>query len=123
MRVLVIEDHPSQLKLANLVLSAAGHSVSAAEAAEKALAAIQQDKPEVILLDMALPGMDGLTFVKKLKKDPETQNICVIAVTSFPEHFSKNAALAAGCDAYIEKPISPRTLPGDIQDVFTRKSA
>lgn len=117
MNILVIEDHPTQLKLAHQVLSAAGHNVSAAEAAEQAFAAISKDRPEVILLDMALPGMDGLTLVRKLKADPATRDIHIVAVTSYPEIFSKSAALAAGCDAFLTKPLSTRTLPDDLNAV------
>lgn len=105
MKILVIEDHPTQLKLANRVLGAAGNKVTDAEAADEAFMAIKKDRPEVILLDLALPGMDGLTLVRKLKADTETRDIPVIAVTAFPEMFPKAAALAAGCDAYLLKPL------------------
>jgi len=115
MKILIIEDHPAELKLAHHVLSAAGHSVNKAEAAELAFASIKNDRPEVILLDLCLPGMNGLTLVHRLKADAETRDIHIVAVTSFPEAFPKNAALQAGCDAYLVKPLSTRTLP----DVLT----
>lgn len=97
----MIEDDPVQLKLAKLVLSGAGHKVSAAEAAEQAFNAIKQEKPDVILLDLLLPGMDGLSLVRKLKADPETRAILVVATTSYPERFPKKDALASGCEAYL----------------------
>jgi CheY-like chemotaxis protein len=114
MNMLVIEDNPSHLKLAHIVLSAAGHHVSGAEAAAQAFAAIKADKPQLILLDLELPGMDGLCLVRKLKADPETADIQIVAVTSFPERFPRADALAAGCVAYLTKPINTRTLPGQL---------
>jgi CheY-like chemotaxis protein len=117
MNILVVEDNPSHLKLAHLVLSADGHKVSDAEAAEQTFNSIKQEKPQVILLDLELPGMDGLTLVRKLKADPETRDIHVIVVTSYPDRYPKRAALAAGCDAYMVKPINTRELPHLVESV------
>lgn len=114
MKILVVEDHPTDLKLAHLVLSAAGHDVSHAEAAEQAFAAIKADRPQLILLDLALPGMDGLALVRKLKADSETHDIHVVAITAYPEQYRRTAALAAGCDAYLLKPINIRELSGQL---------
>jgi len=118
----VIDDDPVQLKLAKLVLSAAGHKVSDAEAAEQAFNAIKQEKPDVILLDLSLPGMDGLTLVRKLKADLETRAIPVVAATSYPERFARKDALAAGCEAYLVKPIDTRKLPLLISEVTENHS-
>jgi CheY-like chemotaxis protein len=117
MNILVVEDNPSHLKLAHLVLSAAGHNVSGIEAAEQAFNSIRQDKPQVILLDLELPGIDGLTLVRRLKAEPETRHIHLVVVTSYPDRFSKKDALAAGCDAYLVKPIDTRALPQLIEKV------
>jgi two-component system cell cycle response regulator len=117
MKVLVVEDHAVELKLAHLVLSAAGHAVTGTEAAEHAFDSIRNDRPDIILLDMNLPGMDGLSLVRKLKADPFTRDIHVVAVTSLPEKFKKQDALQAGCDAYLVKPISTRTLSDTLSDV------
>ena len=117
MNILVIEDNPSHLKLAHLILGAAGHTVNDAQAAEQALAMIMLDKPRVILLDLELPGMGGLTLVRKLKADPTTRDIHVVAVTSYPERYKKAEAMAAGCDAYLVKPINTRTLPHQVEQV------
>ena len=111
MKVLVIEDDPTHLKLANLVLSAAGHQVSDAEAAEQALLTIKKEQPDVILLDLALPDMDGLTLVHKLKADAQTRAIPIVAVTSYPDQFRREEVLLAGCRGYIVKPIDTRKLP------------
>jgi two-component system cell cycle response regulator len=123
MNILVAEDNPSHLKLAHLVLSAAGHKVSNAEAAEQVLEAINQDKPHVILLDLNLPDMDGLTLVRTLKADPRTRDIHIVAVTSYPDRFKKSEALAAGCDAYLLKPIDTRALSQQVEAVAVQSSA
>jgi CheY-like chemotaxis protein len=113
----VIDDNPTHLKLVAVVLSAAGHKVSDADAAQQALLAIKQEKPEIILVDLVLPDMDGLTLVRNLKADPESRSIPIIAVTAYPDRFGKKDALAAGCDAYIVKPIDTRQLPRLVSDV------
>jgi len=117
MKILVVEDQVIASKLAVHVLSAAGHDVTRAEAADEALAAIKADHPTVILMDLLLPGMDGLTLVRKLKADPATRDIPIVAITSHPEKFTMAEVLAAGCDAYLRKPINTRTLPATLTDV------
>lgn len=117
-KILVIEDTPSDLKLAQIVLSSAGHEVSGAEAAEQALRAVKQNKPQIILLDLHLPGIDGLALAGMLKAEPETRDIHIVAITSFPERFPKAEVLAAGCDAYLTKPISTRGLAGQLEEVI-----
>jgi two-component system cell cycle response regulator len=123
MKILVIEDHPAQLKLAHDILSLAGHHVNDAEAAEAALIAIKRERPHLILLDLLLPDIDGLTLVRSLKADPETRDIHVVAVTSYPEVYPRARALAAGCDAYLVKPINTRELSGQLTAVAEGPSA
>ena len=117
MKILVIEDRDVDLKLADLVLSTAGYDVRAVEAAEQAFAAIKKDCPKLILLDLDLPGMDGLALVRQLKADPDTRDIRVVAVTFYPEQYPQAAALAAGCDAYLLKPMNTRELSGQLTAV------
>ncbi len=105
------------LKLADLVLSTAGHDVRAVATAEGAFVAIQEDHPQFILIDLDLPGMDGLAIARKLKADPDTRAIHIVAVTGYPEKFPKAAALAAGCDAYLLKPINTRKLSDQLNAV------
>jgi CheY-like chemotaxis protein len=123
MKILIIEDHATELKLAHLVLSAAGHEVSDAGKAEQAFAAIRADRPHLILIDLVLPDIDGLDLIRKLKADPETRDIHLVAVTSFPEKYSKAAALAAGCDAYFVKPIDTRELSSQLTAAAGRTDA
>ena len=117
-KILIIEDSAVDLKLANLVLSTTGHDVSTAEAAEQAFAAIREGHPQLILIDLDLPGMDGLAIARKLKGDPDTRAIHIVAVTCcYPEEYPKAAALAAGCDAYLLKPINTRKLSDQLNAV------
>jgi CheY-like chemotaxis protein len=114
MRILVVEDEPASMKLAHLVLSSDGHEVTQAEAVDKAIEQITQSEPEVILLDLELPNMDGLSLARTLKSDPEKKRIVIVAVTAYPERYPREEVLAAGCDAYIVKPINTRKLTSQV---------
>jgi two-component system cell cycle response regulator len=122
MKILVIDDNPVDVKLFRCVLSMAGHDVSGVEAADAALAAIKQAKPQVILVDLALPGMDGMTLVRKVKADPETRDILVVVVTGHPSWWKKAEAIKAGCDAYLLKPVNTRDLPQHLSEMAARKT-
>ncbi|MBI1807106.1 MAG: response regulator [Ignavibacteria bacterium] len=121
MKVLVIEDETTNLKLEHVVMASAGYSVRTGESAEDALRMIKKDKPSVILLDLKLPGMDGLELARRLKADKETKDIVIVAVTGHASNFSKKEALEAGCDAYILKPIDTRKLPKQVAEVVSKK--
>jgi len=123
MKILVIEDHPTQLKLAHLVLSAGGHEVRDAVASDQAFIAIRADRPQLILVDLVLPDVDGLDLIRRLKAEPETRDIHVVAVTSHPERYPKAAALAAGCDAYFVKPFDTREISGQLTAIANRSNA
>jgi CheY-like chemotaxis protein len=111
MKIFVVEDAPVESKLAVTVLHAAGHDVERADTAEEALPAIRENQPDVVLLDLALPGMDGLALARLLRSDAVTRGIPIVAVTSYSDDFPRAEAMSAGCNAYIRKPISTRTLP------------
>ena len=99
------------------MLSAAGHRVSEARAASQAMESINREIPEMMIVDLSLPDTDGLTLVRKLRLDPQANKIPVLAVTFYPERYSREDAIAAGCDAYLVKPISTRTLPDLVKRV------
>ena len=122
MKILVVDDNPVDVKLFRLVLSVAGHDVNGAEAAEAALADIKHDKPRLMLVDLALPGMDGMTLVRRIKADPETRGIFVVVVTGHPSWWKQTEALMAGCDAYLVKPVNIRKLPQHLNAIATRKN-
>jgi CheY-like chemotaxis protein len=118
MKILVVEDEPSSLKLAHLVLVADGHDVTQAEAAEQAMDEIVRSQPDVILLDLELPGIDGLTLARNLKRDSKTQHIAIVAITAYPEKYPREQAMAAGCDGYIMKPINTRKLSQQVANAL-----
>jgi two-component system, cell cycle response regulator DivK len=103
--ILVVEDNPSNVKFIELLLETAGYRVCAVENAETAQKAIETTRPDLILMDIQLPGMDGLTFTAQLKMASATHDIPVVALTAYAMKGDKEKALAAGCDNYISKPI------------------
>ena len=121
MKILVVEDHPTEQKLAHHVLSAAGYEVMSIQESERALEAVREHRPQVILLDMVLPGMDGLGLLRQLKADPETKDIPVATITSYPERYSRATLTDAGCAAYFVKPLSTRTLPQDLENLVVKQ--
>lgn len=122
MDILVIEDDPIDRKLVGVVLTTSGHVVSARTSAEEAIEAVATVKPDLILLDLKLPGMNGLELLRKLKGLPECRNVPVVVVTAFPELFRKESLMAAGCDAFLLKPIDTRTLSQQITEIVAKKS-
>jgi len=117
MKVLIIEDNPVDLKLLCAVLQVNGHQIGTCTSAEGALECILADKPDVILLDLNLPGNDGLTLARELRKHAETDKIPIIAITAYPHRYPSRASLAAGCTAHIVKPINTRELVNQVQAV------
>ena len=109
-RVLVIEDNPSSMKLTSLILSNAGHSVIGAVDAESELRLAREAQPDLILMDIQLPGMDGLAATALLKQDPATADILVIALSALAMKADEERSKTAGCDAYIVKPLRYREL-------------
>lgn len=103
--VLIVEDNPLNLKLAYVVLSKAGYEVKAATHAEEALLVLKTFHPDLILMDLQLPGMDGLQLTTLLKKNPLTKDIIIIALTAYAMNGDEQKALQAGCDDYISKPV------------------
>lgn len=103
--ILVVEDNLSNVKFIELLLETAGYRVCAVGDAETAQKAIETMRPALILMDIQLPGMDGLTLTSLLKKEPATRDIPIVALTAYAMKGDKEKALAAGCDNYISKPI------------------
>ncbi len=102
--VLVIEDNAANLKLAELVLKSAGHAVLLAESAESGIALVRERMPDLVLMDIRLPDMDGIAATRILKSDPATAPIPLIALTAFAMKGDEERILVAGCDAYLSKP-------------------
>lgn len=104
-RVLVVEDNPSNMKLVSLILDAMGHSVIEAYTAQSGIRLAQEQSPDLILMDIQLPDMDGLEATRLLKKNLLTHEIRVVALTAFAMKGDEERMRAAGCDDYIAKPI------------------
>ena len=104
-KVLIIEDNPANMKLVSLLLRNAGHTVLCAVDAEAGLTLARADQPDLILMDIQLPDMDGLAATALLKQDPATAAIPVIALTAMAMKEDREKTTVAGCDAYIAKPL------------------
>jgi len=109
--ILIVDDNAANLKLARVVLAAEGYDVHGAEDAADALRAIASCKPRLILMDIQLPGIDGLELTRRLKADPLHAHIVIVALTAYAMKGDEEKARAAGCDGYVTKPIDPETLP------------
>jgi two-component system cell cycle response regulator DivK len=105
-RVLVVEDNPANMTLATFLLESAGHVVLSARDAETGLTVARAEHPDLILMDIQLPGMDGLQATLLLKADEVTRDIPVIALTALAMKGDEERIRAAGCDGYIAKPLS-----------------
>ena len=112
--ILVVDDNPTNLKLVSDVLEFEGYDILKAVDAEEAQVILAETLPDLILMDIALPGMDGLTLTRKLKADERTRHIRVVALTAFAMKGDDQKALDAGCDGYITKPVDTRALPGQV---------
>lgn len=110
-RILVVDDSELNLELMSDVLMAAGYAVQPARSAEEGLEAARAQLPDLILMDIGLPGMDGHAAVRELKADPSTRDIPVIAVTAFAMAGDAERAAESGFDGYVTKPVVTRTLP------------
>ena len=109
-KILIIEDNAANMTLATFVLESAGHTVVKATDAETGLSLAGQEQPDLILMDIQLPGMDGLRATGILKADPKTRDIPVIALTALAMKGDEERIRAAGCDGYIAKPLSYKDL-------------
>ena len=118
--ILIVDDNPVNLKLARVLLASEGYSVRTSSDAEEALDILHAFHPRLILMDIQLPGMDGLELTKRLKANPETRDIIILALTAYAMKGDDKKMLDAGCDGYISKPVDTRTLPGLIAEYLRR---
>lgn len=113
-RILIVDDNPTNLKLVAYLVKAQGYEVDTAGDADAAVAVIAARPPGLILMDLQLPGIDGLELTRRLKADPATRDIKIVAVTAYAMKGDQEKAFAAGCDDYVTKPIDTRALPNVI---------
>jgi two-component system, cell cycle response regulator DivK len=117
-RVLIVDDNPLNIVLANAVLEPAGFLVESAVDADEALARIGSFRPALILMDIQLPGVDGLSLTQQLKADPVTRQIVIIAFTAYAMKDDQARLLAGGCDGYIAKPINVATFAQTVRSYW-----
>lgn len=118
--ILIVDDNPTNLKLVTYLMKAAGYDVRTACDAESAVASIAEHKPRLVLMDVQLPGIDGLELTRRLKASATTADIKIIAVTAYAMKGDEEKAMAAGCDAYVTKPIDTRKLPEVVARMISR---
>jgi CheY-like chemotaxis protein len=118
--VLIVDDNAANLKLARILLSEEGYEVRTAGDAEEALRILETFLPRLILMDIQLPGMDGLTLTRRLKADERTLDILIVALTAYAMKGDEERALGAGCDGYVSKPIDVDGLPILIAELLER---
>jgi len=115
-RVLVVEDHEENRRIMRDLLTAAGYEMLEALTGEEGVLLAAQERPDLILMDIQLPGLDGYEATRRIKADPALRAIPIIAVTSYALSGDDLKALEAGCDAYVTKPFSPRVLLAKIRE-------
>src|SRR6516162_5704843 len=119
--ILVVEDNERNLKLLRDVLEYSGYDVRAARTAEDGLALAASEPPDLILMDLQLPGIDGMEALRRLRESPQTADIPVVAVTAQAMKHDRERALEAGFDGYVEKPISVRAFPDQVRRFLSAK--
>jgi two-component system, cell cycle response regulator DivK len=115
-RILVVEDQRDNRQILRDLLSSAGYDMIEAEDGKAALVAVKAQRPDLVLMDIQLPLLDGYEATRRIKADPDTRHIPVIVVTSYALSHDEAKARAAGCDAYVTKPYSPRQLLAKIRE-------
>jgi two-component system, cell cycle response regulator DivK len=118
-RILVVEDQPDNRQIIRDMLANTDYEITEAETGEEALVAIAKQRPDLILMDIQLPVMDGYAATRQIKADPALGSIPIIAVTSYALSGEEKKARAAGCDDYVPKPFSPRQLLAKIRQYLS----
>ncbi|HEX5166122.1 MAG TPA: response regulator [Thermomicrobiales bacterium] len=120
--VLIVEDNPANLLLARVMLERSGWQISEARSADEARQTLQTTTPDVILMDVGLPGQDGLSLTSELKSASDTSAIPIVALTAHAMQSDREKAFAAGCDGYLSKPFKAQQLRDEISRVLQTSS-
>ena len=115
-RILIIEDNEQNLYLATFLLERSGYEIVQARSGPEGIALAGRQRPDLILLDIQLPGMDGYDVAKALRRNEAVEEVPIVAVTSYAMVGDRERALASGCTGYIEKPINPETFVREIEE-------
>jgi two-component system cell cycle response regulator DivK len=119
-RILVVEDQPDNRQIIRDLLTSAGYQLIEAEDGEAGVRLAREHRPDLILMDIQLPVLDGYEATRRIKADPELRSIPVVVVTSYALSGDDEKARAAGCDAYVAKPFSPRQLLATVRSFLSR---
>ena len=119
--ILIIEDNEKNIYLATFILKKSGYTVIEARDGQSGIALARQNKPDLILLDIQLPLMDGYAVARELTRNGELRSVPIVAVTSYAMTGDRERILAAGCAGYIEKPINPATFVAEIEQYLNAK--
>jgi len=120
-RILVIEDQEDNRQIVRDLVTASGYELIEATTGEEGLEVAARERPDLILMDIQLPGIDGYEVTRRIKADPKLRHIPIIAVTSYALSGDDKKAFAAGCDSYVTKPYSPRLLLAKIREYLPMK--
>lgn len=120
-RVLIVDDNAMNIAIAQVVLQAEQFAVETAADGLEALQKVASFRPDLILMDIQMPGMDGIELTQALKADPATRHIRVVAFTAFAMRGDEGRMRAAGCDGYLSKPINVKTFGGQVRAALDAK--
>lgn len=118
--IVVIEDNPENSRMVAKLLRAASHNVIVAEDGETGLTTVFEQRPDLVLIDLGLPDIDGQTVIALIKQQPELANVPLIAFTAFPPDTAQSMATAYGCHGVITKPINTRTFVSQLEAFITK---
>ncbi|HEX6706767.1 MAG TPA: response regulator [Albitalea sp.] len=122
LQILVIEDSPVNMALTVAILENAGHAVLQADHAVEGIEIARREQPDLVLMDIQLPDLDGLAATRMLKSDPRTAKLPVIALTAFAMKGDEDETRAAGCDGYVTKPIRYKEFLAEVEAVLRRRA-
>ena len=120
-RILIVEDSPQNMRLMEMTLKAKNYTLLKATDGEEALDMATRERPDLIIMDVQLPKLNGLEVTRKLRNTVAFSHIPIIAITAFAMKGDKEKAIEAGCDAYLSKPIDTRQLPGMIAEMLLQQ--
>ena len=118
MKILYIEDHPAQSDIMKQMLEFSGYTVELAMSGEEGIEKARQTQPDVILMDLRMPGMGGIEAIRQLKKDPSVAGIPVVVLSAWTSQRNREDALAAGAVKFLAKPVDTKRLIGEINELF-----
>ncbi len=120
-KILIVEDNPSNMRLIEMTLRAKGYTLVKATDGEEALDTAVREQPDLIIMDIQLPKVNGLEVARRLRNNPVFGNTPIIAITAYAMKGDKERAIDSGCDAYLPKPIDTRQLPGVIAEMLSQR--